>query len=302
VSAPNVAIAPLDRPDIAVAIEDAGGRVSTLAGAEALVWTGDEPELLARLLHPRLRWVQLCSAGVDTWLEAGVLDPGRAWTAAKGVGAAPMAEHVLCLMLAAARELPTRVRAHAWGETGGRRLAGTVAGIVGCGAVGEALIRVFEPLDVTTLALTRTGRAVAGAAQSYGPEGLGELVRSSDWIVIAAPHTAKTHQLIGRRELAAMRPHAWLVNVARGGIVDTDALLDALSSGTIGGAALDVTDPEPLPDGHPLWDLANVIITPHVATTSDMNAEAMCARVAENVRRFHDGEALIGTVDVAEGY
>jgi phosphoglycerate dehydrogenase-like enzyme len=302
VSAPQVAVAPLERPDIAAAIAAAGGEVAHVAAADALIWTGDDPPLLGRLLNPRLRWVQICAAGVDTWLEAGVLDRERVWTAAKGVGAGPMAEHALCLMLAAARELPLRLRARSWGPSGGRRLAGTVAGIVGAGGVGSELIRLLGPLGVTSLALTRTGRSVAGAERSLGPDGLGDLLRASDWVVVAAPDTHATRGLLGAAEIASMRPGAWLINVSRGSIVDTDALVAALRSGAIGGAALDVTEPEPLPDGHPLWGLPNAIITPHVSATQTMNAAALCERVAENVRRFRTGDDLLGTVDIDEGY
>lgn len=299
---PQVAIAPIERPDIALAVERAGGQVAPVEAAEALIWTGDDPPLLARLLHPRLRWVQLCASGVDTWIAAGVVDRERTWTAAKGVAAAPMAEHVLCLMLAAARDLPLRLRARSWGPPGGRRLAGTVAGIVGAGGTGVELIRLLSAFDVTALALTRTGRSVPGAARSYGPGGLGELLRSSDWVVIAAPDTPGTRLLIGPAELALMPRDAWLINISRGAIVDTRALVAALVAGDIGGAALDVTDPEPLPDGHPLWDLPNAIITPHVASTPAMSAEALCIRVAENVRRFQAGQNLIGLVDIDESY
>lgn len=298
----RVAIAPLPRPDIVDAIARAGGTVTRVEGAEALIWTGDDPPLLGRLLHPGIRWVHLCASGVDTWIAAGVVDRARAWTAAKGVGAGPMAEHALCLMLAAARELPLRLRAHSWGHSGGRRLAGTVAGVVGAGGVGTELIRMLGALGVTPLALTRTGRRIPGAACSYGPDGLADLLSTSDWVVVAAPDTPRTRHLIGARELAAMRSDAWLINLSRGVIVDTEALTAALAAETIGGAALDVTDPEPLPDDHPLWDFPNVIITPHVATTQAMNSEALCARISENVTRLQTRRELIGLVELDDGY
>ena len=120
--------------------------------------------------------------------------------------------------------------------------------------------------------------------------------------MVAAPDTARTRRLIGAAELAAMRPGAWLINVSRGTVVDTDALVAALVANTIGGAALDVTDPEPLPDGHPLWGLPNAIITPHVATTPAMSAQALCARIADNIGRLRAGRDLIGLVDLDEGY
>lgn len=298
----RVAVEPLDRPDIAEAVREAGGSVVPVAQAEALVWTGDEPELLRELLHPGISWVQLCAAGVDTWIEPGVIDDSRDWTAAKGVAARPIAEHALSLMLAAARDLGSRIRATSWGGPSGRRLEGTTAGILGCGGIGEALIGLLACLGVPTTALTRSGRPVSGAARSLGPSGLELLLAESDWLFICAPATLKTQGLIDRRALRIMRPAAWVVNVSRGTIIDTGALVEALEEGRIGGAALDVTDPEPLPEGHRLWSLPNVIITPHVATTPGMHAAEMCERVRQNVKRFRTGRELIGKVSPQEGY
>ncbi len=152
------------------------------------------------------------------------------------------------------------------------------------------------------VALTRTGRAVPAATCSIGPGGLDRLLGESDWVVLSAPATSRTRRMIGERELALMRPDAWIVCVSRGSILDTDALVAALANGRIGGAALDATDPEPLPDDHELWQLGNVIITPHVATTPPMHAGALCRRVRENVSRFRSAEELIGLVDVEQGY
>jgi D-3-phosphoglycerate dehydrogenase len=121
-------------------------------------------------------------------------------------------------------------------------------------------------------------------------------------VVLATPATAATSRLIGRPQLEAMREDAWLVNVARGSVVDTDALVAALRTGQIAGAALDVTDPEPLPDGHPLWDLPNALITPHVATPPDAEARHFARRVRENVQRLAAGEELEGVVDPEGGY
>lgn len=273
-----------------------------LEDAEAIIWTGDDPELLRRSLHPGIAWVQLCSAGVDTWLDEGVIDHDRVWTAAKGVAARQIAEHALLLMLAAARDLPRRIMTKSWGERGGRELAGSTVGIVGAGEIGRALIGLLEPFDVKTVALTRTGRAVPAATCSVGPGGLDRLLGESDWVVVSAPATPKTTRMIGERELALMRPDAWIICVSRGSIIDTDALVAALALGRIGGAALDATDPEPLPDDHELWQLGNVIITPHVATTPPMHAGALGRRIRENVARFLSAEELVGLVDVGEGY
>lgn len=298
----RVFVGPDPRPDIESAISAAGGALAALPDAEAMVWTGDDPERLRASLHSRIRWVQLCAAGVDTWLDPGVIDRQRVWTAAKGVAARPIAEHVVCLLLAAARQLPRRLKAKSWGDPAGRSLSGTTVGIVGCGGIGAALLDLLEPFGVSSIALTRTGRTVPGATCSLGAGALGLLLAESDWVVIAAPATPKTIRMIDRRALGLMRPHSWIINVSRGSIVDTDALVHALRESRIAGAALDVTDPEPLPSGHPLWTMPNVIVTPHTATTPAMHASSLCSRIRENLSRFRSGKSLIGVVDLDEGY
>lgn len=298
----RVFVGPEPRPGIEAAISAAGGELAVLPDAEAIVWTGDEPELLRESLHPGIRWVQLCAAGVDTWMDPGVIDRHRVWTAAKGVAARPIAEHVVCLLLAAARELPRRLTAKSWGDAAGRSLAGATVGIVGCGGIGAALVDLLTPFGASSIALTRTGRAVPGARCSLGAGALDVLLARSDWVVVAAPATPKTIHMIDRRALSLMRPHSWVINVSRGSIVDTDALVHALHEGRIAGAALDVTDPEPLPSGHPLWQLPNVIVTPHTATTPAMHASSLCSRIQGNLSRFRSGKSLIGVVDVDEGY
>jgi phosphoglycerate dehydrogenase-like enzyme len=298
----RVFVGPEQRRDIEAAISAAGGKLAALSDAEAIVWTGDDPELLRASLHPGIRWVQLCAAGVDTWMDPGVIDHQRVWTAAKGVAARQIAEHVVCLQLAAARELPRRLTARSWGDPAGRSLSGTTVGIVGCGGIGAALIDLLEPFGASSIALTRTGRTVPGATCSLGAWALDVLLAQSDWVVVAAPATPRTIRMIGRRALSLMRPHSWIINVSRGSIVDTDALVHALREDCIAGAALDVTDPEPLPPGHPLWTLPNVILTPHTATTPAMHASSLCSRIQGNLSRFRSGKGLIGVIDVEEGY
>jgi D-3-phosphoglycerate dehydrogenase len=131
---------------------------------------------------------------------------------------------------------------------------------------------------------------------------LPKVLSAADAVVLALPLTEATRGLIGAEQLAAMRPDAWLVNVGRGELVDTTALVEALSGGSIGGAALDVTDPEPLPEGHPLWALPNVILTPHVGATPPMSAGPFSHLLGENLRRWRAGEPLLGLVDADAGY
>jgi phosphoglycerate dehydrogenase-like enzyme len=284
------------------AVGSGGGSVVPLAEANAIVCTGDDVELLRRSILPGIRWVQLGAAGIEMWFDAGLMSQDVVWTAAKGVYARPIAEHSLALILAAARGLPERARARSWGPTGGRLIAGATVGVIGAGGIGAELIGLLAPLGVRTIALTRDARTVPNADVNVGPDSLPSLLEQSDYVVLAAALTAETAGMISAASLAHMRPNAWLINIARGGLVDTEALVAAIRAGTIGGAALDVTDPEPLPDGHILWTLPNVLITPHVASTPALGAHFLANRVEENVRRFGHGHELLGVVDQSLGY
>jgi D-3-phosphoglycerate dehydrogenase len=174
--------------------------------------------------------------------------------------------------------------------------------IIGTGGIGRALASFLQPLGASVLAMNRSGAPMPGARETYPVERLLDVIGRADFVVVAAAHTPATHQLIDARALKSMKPGAWLINVARGGLVDTDALVQALRDGTIGGAALDVTDPEPLPDGHPLWTLPDVLITPHVANTWRMAIPDLKRLIERNVRAFALGEPLEGLVDPALGY
>ena len=292
-----------DRPDLEQAARDGGGEPAPLDGADGVIsLTGDPAELPP--LPDSVRWVQLPSAGVEQWIRAGVVRDGRAWTSATGSFGLAVAEHALALMLAADKSLHSFARARTWteGRHQVRSLAGETVLIVGAGGIGRALIGLLEPFGAEVIAVTRRGRDVPGAVRTLAAERVDEVWGEARHVVIAAPATDGTRHLVGAAELAAMREDAWLVNVARGSLVDTDALVEALRAGSIAGAALDVTDPEPLPDGHPLWELPNVLITPHVATPPETERIAFGERVRENVRRLAAGEELEGRIDPAGGY
>ncbi len=215
-----------------------------------------------------------------------------------------MAEHAVLLVLAAARHLPQAARATEWRhrDLGGERLAGRTVGIVGAGAIGRETIARLRPFGVRILAQTRSGREVAGADRSLGAAELEDLLRESDFVVLAAPLTPETRGLVGERELELLGPDGWLVNVGRGPLVDTDALVRALEAGRLGGACLDVTDPEPLPPDHPLWRFPNVLVTPHVANPIGTTDELYARVIEENVRRFREGRDLLGEIDPRRGY
>ena len=283
------------------AVERGGGRISELEEAEAVVWLGP-PSGLSDVLHENVRWVQLPSAGVESWLESGVIDDRRVFTSAVGVYAGTVAEHALALMLAGARRLHECARATEWEERWGRLFAGSTVVILGAGGIGRALIQLLEPFDNRVLAVTRSGRQVSGATESFSAEQTDELWPEGDFFVVAAPATASTSKMIGARQLDAMKSHAWVVNVARGSLVDTDALVEALAAESIGGAALDVTDPEPLPEEHPLWTEPRALITPHSANPPAALVQRLAERIEENVSRYVAGKDLIGVIDVEAGY
>jgi D-2-hydroxyacid dehydrogenase (NADP+) len=292
---PVVHVAPESDRVVEEAISAAGGQTGPLEEADALVWLDSNPDSFPESLPDGIRWVQLPSAGVENWLPK--TDRERVWTSAAGAYGLPVAEHALALMLAGARRLADCARAQTWTKPAARPLDGSTVAIVGAGGIGRALIALLEPLDVEVLAVTRRGRDGTLPADR-----LPEVLPAAHHVVIAAPATPDTRHVIGAAELEAMRDDAWLVNVARGSLVDTDALVATLAAGTIGGAALDVTDPEPLPDGHPLWSEPRALITPHIANPDATLRHYLARHVEENVRRFAAGEELRAVIDPDAGY
>ncbi|WP_432533855.1 D-isomer specific 2-hydroxyacid dehydrogenase family protein [Kineococcus arenarius] len=301
---PAVHVGPGERNDLEDAVRRAGGRVAALADADAVVWAagpGDLPDL-----PDAVRWVQLPSAGIESWFAAGRVDRDRTWTSAAGAYSDAVAEHAVALLLAGVRGLAVSARLSTWDAPAAAEpqstLRGSTVAIVGAGGIGRAMIPALNALGATVLAVTRRGHDVPGAAETLPADRVGEVWGRADHVVLAAPATSETKALVGAAELAALGPSGWLVNIARGPLVDTDALVDALARGVIAGAALDVTDPEPLPDDHPLWNEPRALITPHVANPPQLQSGGLAARVEDNVRRFAAGEDLVGVVDVDAGY
>jgi phosphoglycerate dehydrogenase-like enzyme len=302
-SRPRVYIGPEPDTRLSDAVHRAGGTVTELADAEMIVWRAYDPEELRELLHPGIRWVQLAAAGVDRWLRSGVIDDERTWMSGAGTHSENLAEHALALILAGLHRLGEAARATHWDRSlTYRRLRGLTVAVIGAGGIGRALIAALEPFDVEIVAVTRRGVPVQGAARTLPAERVAEVWPDSDVIVLCAPATAATHHLIDRQALAAVREGAWIVNVARGTLIDTDALLEALDTGGLGGAALDVTDPEPLPEGHPLWRHPRVLITPHVGDPPEYWTAELAARVQENVARLATGSEPLAIIDRERGY
>lgn len=305
ITTPKVAVAPdcWRRPALADAVRAGGAAVSSPAEAEALVWA--EPaalELLPGVLEdgPGIEWVQLPYAGVENLTH--LLDRDRRWTCGKGVYAEPVAEHALMLALAGLRGLGTFARICRWSPPQGRNLRGGRLTVLGGGGITEALVRLLDPWDCRVTVLRRHPAPMAGVARVVGPDGLHDALGDADVVVVALALTAETTGIIDAAALGAMASHAWLINVGRGAHVVTEDLVEALSAGSIGGAALDVTDPEPLPGGHPLWRLDNCLITPHVGNTPEMGLKLLARRVTENVQRYMVGDELLGPIDVDLGY
>ena len=298
----RVWLGPRAHPLLAEAIRRTGGTLVEPAEANVVVWHGWPPSRIREVLHSGIEWVQLDLTGIERWMEEGLIDGERRWTLVADVYAPDVADHVVAFVLAAARRLAEAARRTAWAPLAGERLAGRTVGFVGGGAIArEAMVR-LRPLGVRILVLTRSGRSVAGADRSLRAGDLDELLIESDYAVLAAPLTPETRGLIGGRELDLLGPSGWLLNVARGALVQTDALVRALAEGRIGGACLDVTDPEPLPEGHPLWRFRNVLVTPHAANPPGTTEEPLARLVEDNLRRFREGRDLRGLVDRERGY
>jgi phosphoglycerate dehydrogenase-like enzyme len=306
-AAAAIYVGPSDDVEIAQAVDAAGAAVvPTIDEADAIVWHDPNPDKLPRALPNRVRWVQLPSAGVETWMESGRLTDTMTWTSAAGVFANTIAEHALMLLLAGVRSLPVCIRQQSWQRDDLKQSMDTIrakrVAIVGCGGIGRALIPMLTAMGAETLAVTRRGLPVPGAAETLPADRVDEVWDRADHVVLAAPATPTTRHLVGAAELERLKPTSWLVNIARGALIDTDALVAALAAGSIAGAALDVTDPEPLPDGHPLWTAPRAIITPHVANPSQLLRAGYLSRIRENVRHFVAGEPLVAPVDLVNGY
>lgn len=285
------------------AVRAAGAQIVEPEDAEALVWGSarDAASLRETLDRaPQVAWVQLPFAGIEPLVD--VLDRDRVWTCGKGVYAEPVAELALALALAGMRGVGRYARAAQWGVPIGRNLVGADVTVLGGGGITEALLRLLGPFECRTTVVRRRVAEIEGADVVVGFDRYVEAIADADLVVLALALTPETEGLLSRNELAQMRRHAWVVNVARGRHIVTDDLVWALDSELIGGAALDVTDPEPLPDEHPLWRQPNCIITPHVGNTPEMAVDLLSERITTNVQRFASGSPLVGVVDVDLGY
>jgi len=300
----SIALEPTQPAQFVEAIESAGAQVAALSvDVKGLVWTDyHRPDLLRQVLseNPQLTWVQLPFAGVDAFVD--ILDAPPTFTCAKGSYSQPVAEHALALMLALGRTIPERVRAKSWGEKFAVSLYESKVLIVGGGGITAELLRLLEPFGCEVTVVRNSKQAMPGATNTVILDQLDAHLAVADFVIIAAALTPQTEGLFDSKRFANMKSTAYLVNIARGKHVVTNDLINALESGQIAAAALDVTDPEPLPDGHPLWNVANCLITPHTADTPAQVTRMLAERISVNAKSFCSGGALVGLVDKELGY
>ncbi|HEY8767189.1 MAG TPA: D-2-hydroxyacid dehydrogenase [Dehalococcoidia bacterium] len=268
--------------------------------------------ILERAAH--LRWVQLTSAGADRLVDSELVLSGRVKvTTASGIHAIPISEYVIGVMIAFAKGFPRAFRSqanNAWQAYLAAELDGATVGVLGLGAIGGRVAELSKALGMRVLAVRRSCQlrmsgAEAGepfADQLFPPSELPAFLAECDFVVLAVPLTAESRHMIGDAELEAMKPTAVIVNIARGAVIDQAALVRALKAGRIGGAALDVTEPEPLPPDSELWGLENVMITPHISGGTPRYMDRAIELFCDNLRRYLAGEPLRNVVDPSRGY
>lgn len=258
-------------------------------------------------LAPHVRWVQSTSAGIGQFVHRmgyAKRMPGTVFTTASGVHAQPLAEFCLMTMLAFTKGLPRMMRDQArkhWERYAGTDLSGRTLLIVGVGRIGTTLARFARPFGMTVLGVKRHTDGVDPASlhvdELHPVDALHLVLPRAEYLVLVTPHTGETEQMIGARELALLPEGAILVNIARGAVVDEPALVQALQSGHVGGAALDVFAEEPLPRESPLWDMDNVLVSPHSGSTSDRENGKLTDLFCDNLRRYLDGKPLRNVLD-----
>lgn len=277
-----------------------------IADADGLYGASPREDILDAC--PRLRWLHMRSAGVDRQIPDELAARGIVLTKGSGAYDTPISEHILAMMFAFARAIPRFIqnqRERRW--DGGNRqflqLANKTLGIYGMGSIGTELAKKANALGMTVYGIALRPRPKPDFVEAlWTPERKEDLVRVADFLAVCCPLTDATRDCFGAGEFALMKPTAYIFNIGRGGTIVTDALVEALRENRLAGAGLDVTAPEPLPADHPLWDMPNVIITPHVSGSSDGTDAAANEIVLENIRRFAAGEPLLNVVNYEHGY
>ncbi len=263
-------------------------------------------------LAPNVRWIQASSAGIGQFVKRMAYDrrmPGTVFTTASGVHAEPLAEFCLMAMLmfnkGLLRMIHDQERKH-WERYAGTDLVDRTLVIVGVGTIGRKIARIAKAFGMTVVGVKRSPGAADPASlnlhELYAPAALPDVLPRAEYLVLITPHTDETEKMIGAHELASLPQGAILINIARGALVDEAALIDALRSGHLRGAALDVFEEEPLPQSSPLWKMPNVLVSPHSGSTSDRENGRLTNLFCENLRRYLDGEPLLNVLDVERLY
>jgi phosphoglycerate dehydrogenase-like enzyme len=307
---PKIAVLPISEPAYEAAISAGGGVFSGITEeVSGLVWTDSQNvNALAEVLdaNPAISWVQLPFAGTDNFVTLfdQVLARGQniSFTSAKGAYREPVAEHALMLSLALARVLPERLTTKSWGRKFAASMFDANVVIVGGGGIAGELIRLLQPFRARISVVRREVQQMDGVALVTSIADMDNLLPRADFVFSATALTSETRGLFNHERFSLMKNSAYFINVARGAVVVTADLELALRTGSIAGAGLDVTDPEPLPTGHSLWDAPNVIITPHTADTPEMCLRLLAERIVENVGNLISDVPLVGRVNLKLGY
>jgi phosphoglycerate dehydrogenase-like enzyme len=285
--------------------------IDEIADAELLVGWQLRPEQFNAARQ--LRWIHATTAAVHQLLFPELVTSNVRVTNSTDIHGPVVAEHALALVLALAKGLPALAKFQAerhWGQQDlwsstmrPREISGATLGVIGLGAIGRECVRLAKALGMRVIALREhPERGSSGADRVLGPSQLGELLSQADYVLLAAPLTPRTKALFGGQAFAKMRKDACFLNVSRGELVDEAALERALDSGKLRAAALEVFETEPLPPESPLWNLENLLITPHTAALTERLWERHYVRITENLRRYADGRPLLGEVDKRKGY
>ena len=306
----QICVLPLNnwrRDAIITGIKDVGSEISSESECSGLIWTDPKDvEELDKILNnnSNISWVQLPFAGVEPFVDLMKNKNHLIWSCGKGTYAKPVAEMAFAMALSGFRGLSSYIRdqANCWGRPIGRNLFNANVTILGGGGITQELIPMLQPFSCNITVVRRSNENMEGVNKVVLVDKLDEILPTTDLLILALALTSETVGIIGKKQLSLLPSDAWIVNVARGQHIDTQALVTALTEGSIGGAGLDVTDPEPLPADHPLWTMNNVIISPHVGNTPEMGIPLLVNRVKENVVRWRAEQTLVGLVDTEAGY
>lgn len=260
---------------------------------------------------PNLKWVQLASAGSDHMIKLGIGDrrPDLLLTTASGIHEIPISEHIIAMILHFSRGFQKAIQfqaQHTWGRFRADEAYAKTVCMIGYGPIARRAARLCKALGMNVIAVRASIAAQQPGFEAidrfYPTADLNEALGMSDYVVVAAPHTPRTNKMIGKEQFEAMKRETVLINISRGALVDEAAMIDALKSGVIGGAGLDVFEQEPLPESSPLWDLPNVLITPHVSGSNPHYDTRVTRLFVENLARYLKGEPLHNLVNIERGY